>query len=419
MTFKTGFVFVLLAQQFWLVAVSAQSLNNDPPPMVKTVTPPPTIRTVDTSKAPTQITLSPNGKTILIAGLIEPGAANRFKIILDAVPSVENVSLMSQGGRLNEASEIYQAVKNRGLDTYVDRFCMSACTMVFLGGRERSATPQAKVGFHQPYFTADKSLPNAAIVASMRRFYDEANVRPSFTDKSMKTPSSDMWYPSFDELLAANVVTKRVLGGQTTALSNNFKTRSDWEKSLLSESTFRLLKNKHPDIFDQVINAGWAAQQQGKNDGEITNAFRGKLIQNFPAILSAADDFVFERYVKLSLAQARAARNVSFDACYLFAQGQLNIQQNLPEQLWREELVILGAALESNETNVIITEPEADDLMSKVFSDLTEAEIQAIADPPKSSPIDVCNGAIKMFATMENMPTAEKVRAARYLYTSK
>ena len=390
----------------------AADQNNDPPPLVRTVTPPPQIRAVATPRPPTKITLSPDGKAILVSGMIEPGAAYRFEVILDAVPSIEKVSLMSQGGSIDEATKIYQSIKVRGLETYVDQYCMSACTMLFLGGRQRSATPQAKIGFHQPYFIADKSLPNAAIVASMRRFYDEANVRPSFTDKSMKTPSNGMWYPSFDELLAANVVTNRVLGGQTSTLANTYKSRTDWENALQKQPTYGLIKIKHPDIFDQLVDAAWTAQQEGKIDNEVFNAFRAKLTENLSTILSAADDAVFDRYLRLALAQAKAARDVSFDACHLYSQGKLNIQQNLPEYFWKE------AALQSNGTKVIVTEKEVEDLWIVALADMTETEIEAIAAPPKSNPIDLCNATIKMFSAIEKMPTAERIRMARYLYTS-
>jgi hypothetical protein len=326
---KASIVFVVAAQQFAIGNVAAQQKDVESPPLVRTVTPPPTIRTVDTRNDPTQITLAPDSKTIIISGRIQPGAAARFKIVLDAISTVQSVSLISPGGRLEEAAKIYEAIKVRQLDTYVDQICMSACTMIFLGGRERSATPQAKIGFHQPYLVAGESRPNITLVAAMRRFYDEASVRPSFTDKAMSTPSSGMWYPQFDELLAANVVTKRVIGGATPTLFSLFKTRNAFENALLSEETFRLLKNKHPDIFGAIVDAGWNAKLDGKNDDQIGVALREKLMGNFKNILSSADDSVFLNYIKLAGAQARAARDIGFDACYLLSQGQLNVQQNL------------------------------------------------------------------------------------------
>lgn len=415
---KAGIVCVVAAQQFAIGDVLAQQKDIEPPPLVRTVTPPPAIRTVDTRNDPTQITLAPDSKTIIISGRIQPGAAARFKIILDAISTVQSVSLISPGGRLEEAAKIYEAIKDRRLDTYVDQICMSACTMIFLGGRERSATPQAKIGFHQPYLVAGESRTNATLVAAMRRFYDEASVRPSFTDKAMSTPSSGMWYPQFDELLTANVVTKRVTGGATSTLFSLFNTRDALESALLREETFRLLRAKHFDIFEAIVDAGWTAKLDGKNDDQIGSALREKLMGNFQNMMTSADDAVFINYIKLAGAQTRAARDIGFDACYLLSQGQLNIQQNLPEKYWKEELEILGAALRSASPRVIVTEKEAESSLVKTFDEMTAEEIQAIADPTKANRIDVCNATIKMYEAIEKMPERELVLVSRYIFTS-
>lgn len=398
------------------------SLNVQPavqPSLAVTEAPPPTIRTVSAPpSASTKITLGSNGKTIIVSGNIESGSAERFRILLDAVPSVENVTLVSSGGLLDEATEMYQAIKARGLDTYVDQYCMSACTMIFLGGRDRSATPQAKIGFHKPYLMADKPLQDAAVEAEMRRFYDEANVRPSFTDKSMSTPSSGMWYPSFDELLASNVVTKRTIGGQTFTFASVYKKRSDYENELSKNTFFGLIKTKHPDLFAEMVDAAWTAQQEGKTDGEVGNALRAKMTEKLSIILASADDTVFDRYIRLLVAQSKAARDISFEACSLLTQGKLDITKNLPPRFVAEEFALLEAALKSNQKSLVITEKQVEQFWPDIFADMTEIEMLAIAAPANSNPIDVCNSGIKMYSAIEKMPMADRVRIARYLLLS-
>ena len=75
----------------------AQRLSlNVQPQLAVNAKPPPTIRTVSVPPpASTKITLSSDGKTIIISGDIDRGSAERFKILLDAVPSVKNVALVS------------------------------------------------------------------------------------------------------------------------------------------------------------------------------------------------------------------------------------------------------------------------------------------------------------------------------------
>jgi hypothetical protein len=290
--------------------------------------------------------------------------------------------------------------------------------MVFLGGRDRSAAPQAKIGFHKPYLMADKPLQDAAVEAEMRRFYDEANVRPSFTDKSMSTPSSGMWYPSFDELLASNVVTKRSIGGQTFTFSSVYKKRADYENEFLKSNFGSLLKTKHPDVFTEIVDAAWTAQQEGKTDGEVGNAMRAKMTEKYSIILASASDTVFDRYIQLALAQFKAARDISFEACSLLNQGKLDIAKNLPLHFAAEELALLEAALRSNQKRLVITEKQVEDFWPDIFADMTGEEIQAISDPANSNPIDVCNSGIKMYSAIEKMPMTDRVLVARYLMLS-
>ncbi len=398
----------------------AQRLSlNVQPQLAVNAKPPPTIRTVSVPPpASTKITLSPDGKTIIISGDIDRGSAERFKILLDAVPSVKNVALVSSGGLLDEATEMYKAIKTRELDTYVDQYCMSACTMVFLGGRDRSAAPQAKIGFHKPYLMADKPVPDAGVEAEMRRFYDEANVRPSFTDKSMSTPSSGMWYPSFDELLASNVVTTRTLGGQVFTFANLYKKRSDYENELSKNTVFGLIKTKHPDVFAQIVDAAWTTHQEGKTDGEVGNALRAKMLEKVPILLASADDTVFVKFIGLGLAQFKAARDISFEACSLLIQGKLDISKNLPLHFLTDEFALLEAALKSKQKTLSITEDQVEGLWLDIFAGMTEAEMQAIADPANSNQIDACNSTIKMYSAVEKMPMTDRILISRYLMLS-
>lgn len=100
-------------------------------------------------------------------------------------------------------------IKARGLSTFVKDSCVSACTVVFLGGKERGLfTGGGKLGFHQVSFrgmtAADRRTAIEREIARLQSF----GISRGFAERAMKTPPSGMWYPDNDELLREKVVTR-------------------------------------------------------------------------------------------------------------------------------------------------------------------------------------------------------------------
>ena len=100
-----------------------------------------------------------------------------------------------------EAKKLARYVQNRGLDTYAEGRCESACTIVFIAGRDRAATPNARLGFHSP--TGLGRSPSSQSVGRdyMGNLYREAGVSASFVKHALTVAGSDMWYPSRGEEL--------------------------------------------------------------------------------------------------------------------------------------------------------------------------------------------------------------------------
>ena len=106
----------------------------------------------------------------------------------------------------------------------------------------------------------------------------------------------------------------------------------------------------------------------------------------------------------------------AFDHVAQGIDGGIDRQQNLPEKFWKEELAVLGAALDSKSGAVVVSEIMVEASLKKIFENMTEVEVQAIAKPPVSNRIDVCNATIKMYEAIEKMPPTERVRVGRYLF---
>lgn len=152
--------------------------------------------------APYAIRVLPGGSEVEISGSFSRAVPQSFAAVLDQTPQVRAVRLESPGGYVQPALAVAKIIQERGLDTYVGRFCASACTLVFLGGQHRYLAPDARLGFHQA------SAPGVAQVRAdtvMRQAYGAAGVPSSFIDHVLRTPSQALWFPTRDELQEAGI----------------------------------------------------------------------------------------------------------------------------------------------------------------------------------------------------------------------
>ena len=163
------------------------------------------IVTGDAAVGPHEFNVLADGQMLEFSGGITFGVAKEFESLLDKTTGVTTVRLNSIGGRIREAQRMSGLVKARGLATYVVEECLSACTIVFLGGKERFLLDTASLGFHQPTFrgmtTGDRNLAIAEEEARLRAF------GLSFVERANTAPPDDMWYPEQHELVREKVVT--------------------------------------------------------------------------------------------------------------------------------------------------------------------------------------------------------------------
>ncbi|SFL29129.1 hypothetical protein [Methylorubrum salsuginis] len=157
--------------------------------------------------APTRIVLGPGGRDVRLAGELTEGVAERLARLLDAHGSVERIHLTSEGGLVDEGAAIGALIARRGLVTYVPDYCVSACTLAFVRGRERLVLEGARLGFHAPYETGPFGIEVAADSTPERAAYLEAGLEPAFVDAALKVRPDDLMIPDTARLVAARVAT--------------------------------------------------------------------------------------------------------------------------------------------------------------------------------------------------------------------
>jgi hypothetical protein len=179
-----------------LIAIADQAVANDLPIVYEGAPPDAEFG------APYAIRVLPGGTEIEISGSFSWAVPQNFTAVLAGAPDVRAVRLESPGGYVQPALAVADIIRTRRLDTYVGRFCASACTLVFLGGQHRYLAPGARLGFHQAHAP---NVAQARVDPIMRQAYDAAGVPSSFIDHVLHTPSEALWFPSRDELQQAGI----------------------------------------------------------------------------------------------------------------------------------------------------------------------------------------------------------------------
>jgi hypothetical protein len=149
---------------------------------------------------------------IIIRGQFNIDIADSFEKILKDNPETKTVVLESDGGLSSEGKKLFEIISKNQLNTYVSKYCASACTDAFIAGKKRSIHSDAELGFHQvkPAFLnrqfTEKEL-YLRIEKDVELFHKQG-VSKEFTSKMHQSKPEDMWLPSHQELLDYGVIHK-------------------------------------------------------------------------------------------------------------------------------------------------------------------------------------------------------------------
>ncbi|WP_316195381.1 MULTISPECIES: RDD family protein [unclassified Bradyrhizobium] len=171
----------------------------------------------DNSLGPHQFRVLGSGEMLEFTGGIKFGVAKELEGFLNAMPDVKTVRLDSIGGRIREAQIMSDLIKARGLSTLVEKQCLSACTIVFLGGKDRVILSDARLGFHQPSYRGITAAERSRTVAIEKERLQKLGLSLAFAERANTAEPSSMWFPDSGELLREHVATRVVSANATAA----------------------------------------------------------------------------------------------------------------------------------------------------------------------------------------------------------
>jgi len=155
------------------------------------------------------VTLELEGDTILIEGFIEFRTNTALRALLEGPDTAyTKVRLNSDGGRIFAARAIANALITHDINTEVTGRCASACTLVFLAGKQRFLRDGSQIGFHQYLQTSGVQFLDTVEEQEKDRAYFKARgVTDGFISTMFQAAHQDIWFPDRATLVAAGIVT--------------------------------------------------------------------------------------------------------------------------------------------------------------------------------------------------------------------
>lgn len=158
-------------------------------------------------------TLTKDGNVLIFDGVVAWPLVNDMRQQLTENPDINVVVLNSPGGDTIAGRRVNDVLRERPIATAVVGSCASACTVIYAGGQRRAVGPNGELGFHASAFILMDPMMtrimNSLTFASDRlnaEYYRRAGIDEAFIERAVTTPSTDLWVPSHEVMLQANVI---------------------------------------------------------------------------------------------------------------------------------------------------------------------------------------------------------------------
>lgn len=379
----------------------------------------------------TTFQLRADGRSLLLQGGINDDSAERLIQQLDAAPGVRTLVLHSNGGWVMQGRMLARIIAARGLDTYVEQDCSSACTIAFLAGRSRAADPVARIGFHA--FHSMGSLSDRLTLSTdeklARETYGKAGLPQQFINRIVATKPSDIWYPSHAEMLQAGVLTRISAGGETATVATLAVTRDKLEEEFKRSEVFDVLSVKYPADFKRIVDLAWRQVQAKTADREIIAAARAQLNQIRARLLPLASDKSLMDFQHLLLERAQALQPHSSAACVALifpgdaasATASASAHIALPQEFIDRESHFTAALIRdsSPDNQRHFSQEETRQAIAYLLTSLTPAQHQLLRSPQQraAAPEAACAMVISYLKALDTQPELLRKRTLRMLYS--
>ena len=377
---------------------------------------------------PYSIRIMRDGTEAEIVGGFKYGLTDDFAVVTKEARQVKVVHLDSVGGRLGEGEKLFKLIRERGLNTYVSSKCLSACTLAFAGGRERFLLKGATLGFHRGAFPG---VGEGDFDSLQQQVFTAAGFASAFIERALSTPHKDMYRPSPEVLLAANVITSLADGTMFAAsgLGANF-TKDKAATSLAKAAPlFQTIQMRFPAQFSSMVDEYYEGILKGKTESETIETVRGRVLPFVVSLIPQADDDVLVDYNNILIDQYRFLNAKDPSICYSYAAGadpKANYAADLSHDLLQRELAVQERVVKTAAKRAQSSPGAVTPLLIKLRKGLmakgfTEADFSLLESNTveRSKHLRYCSLHILFFREIGRLPPRESAIVLREIFASK
>ncbi|KAA0969683.1 hypothetical protein FPY71_14280 [Aureimonas fodinaquatilis] len=376
----------------------------------------------DPDLPPYEVTLLAGGNELSLQGGIKYGLAERLSNVLASAPEVTVLHLTSTGGRLAEANQLAQLVRDRGLTTYVSGDCLSACTLIFAAGKERWLALGARLGYHGAYFPglSQEELNNSN--AEWAALYKRYGVNEDFVARALRVPHNEMWYPDTEELLRAGIITGVDTIGRFAISGNEAAPTLASIERQLRESSPQLdaLHTANPEAARRIYEIFRVGMLQQQPHEEFWRQSEEILVDAIRDNLLSADDEVLANYAALMADQYAVLLQADPELCFRNSAYGDGLKPHLmPDELIRTELHLNEQILRTAKPRPPVDETEAEQLLEDVLRKLSVGELETLMSEPGDVPSAdygiYCAASESLYRQMSQLDARRAALLMRYL----
>ncbi|GJL79204.1 MAG: hypothetical protein NPINA01_21930 [Nitrospinaceae bacterium] len=375
-----------------------------------------------------RITLLPNGKELEIVGGIPFGLTDEVRKIFKNNPNIQVIRLDSFGGRVGEAHILRNFIKEKKLITYSARGCLSACTIPFMAGKERILNQGAQLGFHKYSFPglSDKQFKETYRISKEAMISD--GIEKRFVDKAFTAQSDDMWYPSHDELVKANVVTRLSDGKEFSVPSKTDDIELEQiEQAFSSIPLFKEIQKYEAEVYQALLLEAKLRYSQGAGRLNMSYYLNKKIAKIAGKKLPIAPDKELVSFARVLVTEIRelTAKDPNLCLKMLFPEkfGQIVISDYLSKETLKADNEALSGLIRESMKSPQRTPNEAEvseyiDLVSRKLYEAYGNKVSYFENPNRTeiSKKEICHMFADLYDFSSAMPLIQSGPTLRFMF---
>ncbi len=375
-----------------------------------------------------QIRLLRGGTEVEVSGYIAFGLTDRVTTTLNAYPGVTVIHLNTGGGRVAEARKLRDLIASRHLSTYVSTECASACVIPVLAGDRRLLAPDAKVGFHQYTFAGRATAATVADMETEKAYFKSRGVSPAFVERAFQ-PTSALWYPTHDQMLAARFITGQAAGDEVALSGMSLADIDKVDRSLRDDPLYAAIAEYDPDAYAKIAVAVRDGFQQGQTLADLRSRLAPLIQEVYRKRLPFASDTAVMAFGRLMVDQISVLSGDP-DRCvaYLMPQGRVGVdfRSVFSRELVQREQSVMADVIRSAAAGSSRPPSEADitpirsELFAQMLLSWSPDDLDQLAhlDRPEADPARSCRVCYGFYKAIVDMPEGKAAPMLRYTFAS-